>query len=294
MIPSLRPATAALPLLLAALLLPGPRAALRAADDDVEARRATAAELLKSMHLEQAVAAAGKRMLTNLDGMADRMAKQPNLTPDQTAEVQKFREEIHAIVEQQLGWDAIKTDVIQAYADDFSEPELKEMDTFYRTPTGQKLADKQPELSEKMTRVMQQKSMALAPSIRQKIQAVSAKVRPAPPVPPVAPAPSGGPGQSARRHPQRGTSDDRGDPCGHPGFRHDRASRRADAGRATVCHPHSARAIVRHPHSARALSLASFCRAGPRPPYKNGLRPFPCASRRPAGTPPNHSTCGTC
>ena len=186
MIPFLRP-SAALPLLLAVLVLPGSRTSLRAADDDAAARKTEATELLKAMNVEQTVANASKRMLTSMDGIADRMGKQPNLTPDQTADIQKFREEMHALVDQQLGWDAFKADMVQAYADDFTEAELKEMDAFYHSPAGQKLVSKQPELSEKLGKAMQQKSMVMMPTIQQKIRAVSAKVRPAPPVPPVAP-----------------------------------------------------------------------------------------------------------
>ena len=196
MIPFLRRANA-LPLLLAFLLLPGSRAALRAADDDAAARKAAAAELLQSMHLDQTVASAGKRMLTGMETMADRLDKLPNLTPEKTKDIQRFRDDIRAMVEQQLGWDQVKPDVIQAYADEFTESELKELNTFYRSPTGQKFLEKQQTFAIKLNQVMQQKSMAIAPSIRQKIQAINQEVRPMPtPGPAAAPVkvPAAGPG----------------------------------------------------------------------------------------------------
>ncbi len=193
MIPFLRPA-AVLPLILAAVLLPGPCASLRAADDDAAPRRAEADELLKAMNVGQSVSMASKRMLTSMDGIADRLSKQPNLTPEQTTDIQKFRDDMHALVDQQLGWDAVKGDVVQAYADDFTEAELKELTAFYHSAAGQKLVEKQPEFTEKLSKAMQAKSVALMPSIRQKIQAINAEVHP--PAPKAAAAPAAGPAAS--------------------------------------------------------------------------------------------------
>ena len=196
MIPTLRLPAA----LVAAALLLGPGASLRAADDatpgttpatatpdpEAEARRKAAEVLLGTLHMQATVEAASKRMFQSTDQIADRMEKQPNATPEAIAEAKKLREDLHALITQGLGWETVKPDLVKAYADDFTVAELKEVDAFYHTPVGQKLVDKQPALTEKLGKTMQQRSMALIPAIRQKIQAATAKTRPAPP-----PAPAG-------------------------------------------------------------------------------------------------------
>ena len=191
MIPFLRPP--AVLTALAALLVSSAAVSLRAADDDAAtaARKAAAAELMDSLHMRAVVDASNKRILTSLDQITDRMEKQPNAKPEQAAEAHTLHDELHTMVDQQLGWDAIKGEVVQTYADSFTEAELKAIDAFYHTPVGLKLVDKQPELTEKLNTTMQQRTKTLVPTIQQKIRAVSLKLRPTPPpAPPKAAAPA--------------------------------------------------------------------------------------------------------
>ncbi len=200
MIPSLRPPAALTAL--AALLVLGSGVSLRAADDDATARKAAAAELMDALHMEALVDTSSKRILTYLDQVTDSMEKRPGVKPEQVADVHALSEELHTMVKQNLGWDAVKAEVTQVYADDFTEAELKEINAFYHTPVGLKLVDKQPELTEKLNASIQQKSKALGPQIQQKLQAANRKLRPTPPatpmvVPPAAGAPAGSPAASA-------------------------------------------------------------------------------------------------
>ena len=72
------------------------------------------------------------------------------LTPEQKAAMQKAQDEAHALVNQQLGWDSVKPEFIAAYADAFTDDELKGLVAFYNSPLGQKLIEKQPAVTEKM------------------------------------------------------------------------------------------------------------------------------------------------
>lgn len=150
------------------------------------AQHAAAEALVAAMHTQQTVENANKQMEQSIEQVVTGMSKMPNVTPEQTTELQKMREETSALVAQKLGWDTMKEDVIQSYAVDFTEAELKEITAFYHSPAGEKLVAKQPELAEKLTRTMRQRSMTVVPVIRQKIQALSMKLRPPMPVHPVA------------------------------------------------------------------------------------------------------------
>jgi hypothetical protein len=48
-----------------------------------------------------------------------------------------------------LSWESVKPGMLQLYAEAFTEPELRELSAFYRTPLGQKTVTKMPELFQK-------------------------------------------------------------------------------------------------------------------------------------------------
>ena len=168
----------------AVLTLLGSGVSLRAADDDAAARKAAAAELVAGLHLQQFVESTAKRLLQSLDMTVDRLEKQSNAKPEQVTEANTSRDELHTMVTQQVNWEAMKADLTQMYADDFTVDELKEIGAFYHTPAGTKLAEKQPELNEKASKAIQQRASAIAPAVQQKIRAIAMKLRPVtPPTP---------------------------------------------------------------------------------------------------------------
>jgi hypothetical protein len=46
-----------------------------------------------------------------------------------------------------LNWDSVKEDTITAYTHEFTEPELKKLTEFYKTPVGKKASEKMPQLA---------------------------------------------------------------------------------------------------------------------------------------------------
>ncbi len=166
---------------------------LRAADDDSAARRTQAEALLHAMHTEQVLTTATVRVHQMVDKYSQQsVGTQTNLSPEQQAAVKKAQEDAHAIINQQLGWDAVKNDFIQAYADAFTEDELKGLVAFYSSPLGQKLVEKQPAVTEKMGHLTQQKMMTAMPAVMAKIKESAPKpvaASPAPATAPVSPTP---------------------------------------------------------------------------------------------------------
>jgi hypothetical protein len=45
-----------------------------------------------------------------------------------------------------LSWESVKEDTITAYTQEFTEPELKKLTDFYKTPVGKKASEKMPKL----------------------------------------------------------------------------------------------------------------------------------------------------
>ena len=60
-------------------------------------------------------------------------------------------------LEQNIGWNAMKEDIISMYMQSFTETELKEINSFYTTPTGRKLTTQLPELIKQRDRLAMQR-----------------------------------------------------------------------------------------------------------------------------------------
>ena len=64
----------------------------------------------------------------------------------QSPAMRQHEELLRAFLQRNIGWDAMKEDLIVMYTQAFTETELDEINTFYATPTGQKLINRLPEL----------------------------------------------------------------------------------------------------------------------------------------------------
>ena len=61
-------------------------------------------------------------------------------------EAQAYETEMRAFFRKYLNWASLKPDMVEIYAREFTEPELRELTRFYQTPTGRKAAAKMPTL----------------------------------------------------------------------------------------------------------------------------------------------------
>ena len=193
-----------LPATLACLLTAGllGQTPLRAADDDQAAHKAAAEAVLKAMHMETVFGATTERVMTSVDRLTDGTARQIK----DKAEATDFQTRMHAqsreMLKKQFNWEAIQPEFVQSYAATFTTPELKELAAFYDSPVGQKLVAKQPELSDRIGKISQEKMQQILPQIIGMVRAESAKIQGpganAPGGPgglPIPPAPGTGPGQ---------------------------------------------------------------------------------------------------
>ena len=96
-------------------------------------RHELALQLLEAMHVPEQVQAS----------LATAVATQVRLNPD----LPGLQEGLHEFLGRYVTWAVLRDDYAEIYAGAFSEEELREMAEFYRTPTGQKLARAQPQLT---------------------------------------------------------------------------------------------------------------------------------------------------
>ena len=75
----------------------------------------------------------------------------------QNPQLQSERKVLEAFLQKYIGWEALKEDIAQMYLHTFSEQELKEMNAFYITPTGQKVITVLPQLVQQRNELAMQR-----------------------------------------------------------------------------------------------------------------------------------------
>jgi len=75
----------------------------------------------------------------------------------QNPALESKRDQLMAFLQQQIGWDAIKGDLYEMYMQTFTEEELKTINAFYITTTGQKVIVIVPQLVQERNRLAMQR-----------------------------------------------------------------------------------------------------------------------------------------
>src|SRR5215813_15048583 len=69
-----------------------------------------------------------------------------------------------------LNWESVKEETITAYTQEFTEPELKKLTEFYKTPVGKKASEKLPKLAFIAGQIGLQKAQANQTELRQMLE----------------------------------------------------------------------------------------------------------------------------
>jgi hypothetical protein len=65
----------------------------------------------------------------------------------QNPQLASQREVLQRFLTKYVNWASVKGDTITAYTQEFTEPELKKLTEFYKTPLGKKASEKMPQLA---------------------------------------------------------------------------------------------------------------------------------------------------
>lgn len=152
-------------------------AALPVAHADDASRRAKAEQML-------AVTKSDTQMQTQLSALEARineLAKQQSgvapLNPEQTKLTTEYQQQIQSITKDEVGFDTLRPLIVQYYVDSFTEPELDGILAFYKTPAGQALLAKTPDLAMKSTTLVQNRIKEMQPKLATITQDYTAKLK---------------------------------------------------------------------------------------------------------------------
>lgn len=90
-------------------------------------------------------------------------SKKDQLTTVQRDKLEHYMQSTSNMVVELLSWDHFKSDIIQIYAETYTQKEVDDLIEFYRSPTGQSSIDKMPEILNKTRLLMQQKFQTILP-----------------------------------------------------------------------------------------------------------------------------------
>jgi hypothetical protein len=100
---------------------------------DAQSHRKAAENLLIVLEVDKSLPKIAEQVVET------QLQQNPQLAPQ--------RELLQRFLTKYLNWESVKEDTITAYTREFTEPELKKLTEFYKTPVGKKAGEKMPQLA---------------------------------------------------------------------------------------------------------------------------------------------------
>ena len=151
--------------LLAGLLATSPARAEPASTSSVE----TLLALTKAERLLDAVYASMESSIGQ--GMRAATAGR-SVTPEQQRVLDAAPARMAAVMRSELRWEVLKPLIVKVYVDTFDQDEVDGLNAFFRTPVGQRFADKQPLVAQRSAVAMQSVMAALIPRMQAAMQSL--------------------------------------------------------------------------------------------------------------------------
>jgi uncharacterized protein len=127
--------------------------------------RALVEELLNQVNMKETLEKTSE-MLKQMVVAQIQKFQPPADNPAAQARLTSFMEKVMDLVTNEMSWDKVKDEYIALYAETFTEQELQDIIAFYKTPSGQALIKKQPEVMKRSMQMSQKMMGQLMPRIQ--------------------------------------------------------------------------------------------------------------------------------
>lgn len=174
--------------ILLALLLFAPLAAH--ADPPSSSKQAKTEELLQLTHMDRLMTQMLGQMQERMKSASDQQAATMQMTLEQKTAFDDYQQKLDQLLASYLSWDKMKPIMVQVYSDTYTDQELDGILAFYRSPAGQAMVAKSPELMTKTRTVMMQQMGTLQPQVQQLTKDFAEKMQKSTPPPAATPAPT--------------------------------------------------------------------------------------------------------
>ena len=163
------------PLLVAAAIAASPAA------HAAPASAASVETLFQLMHTRENMDVALDAMRDSLRHSFAQLNQGRTLAPAQQAAVDRSLARTTELMRQELTWDKLEPEFVQAYVQTFQQDEMDALIAFYRSPAGQAFATRMPELTQKTMQLTRAHMAALMPQIQQIARETRAQLQAAEP-----------------------------------------------------------------------------------------------------------------
>ena len=133
------------------------------ADDTT--KKAKVEALFIAMHMDRMMSQLSNAVMQQVKQMTQSMPGMDKLTEQQKALISSYQDKMIAITNEDLGWKALEPEYVTLYCQTYSEDEIDGILTFYKSPAGQAMLDKTPELTTGGMKIAQEKMVILQPKI---------------------------------------------------------------------------------------------------------------------------------
>jgi hypothetical protein len=134
---------------------------------DDAAKKAKIEELMQLTNMnhlmDQMLGQMTQRMKTSATEQEDTL----NLTADQKTVYENYQQKMSQLITDSVNWNKMKPIMVQVYSETYTDQELEGILTFYRSPAGQAMVAKSPQLMTKTMTLMMQQMSTLQPQIQQ-------------------------------------------------------------------------------------------------------------------------------
>ena len=129
-------------------------------------KRAKVEELFSVMRLDHTMDQLMALVRQESDAMVRASPGLERMTPAQKQAMEELQAKLMNLALETVSWKAVAPDLVKLYADTYSEQEIDGLITFYKSPVGQTMLDKQPELTKATLQITQQRVLAMQPKMQ--------------------------------------------------------------------------------------------------------------------------------
>ena len=122
------------------------------------------------MSMDKTIASSVEKMQGLIRQSIANIPQTRNLTAAQRQQVDVGLVGVDAMLRDELTWAKLEPELASVYAATFTQDEIDGQTAFYRTPAGQALIAKTPELTDRTMAAMQTRMQALMPRIQQRME----------------------------------------------------------------------------------------------------------------------------
>lgn len=136
---------------------------------DDASKRAKITELLGILKVDQV----GKQIIDGATQQTEALGHREfgaTETADQQKQVADLHQRVVTLITPAVEWKTLQPEFVTAYNTAYTEPEIDGILAFYKSPSGQALLNKGPEIGQKSSGIVQTHMSAIQPQLRQIVQ----------------------------------------------------------------------------------------------------------------------------